>query len=148
MLYFICYTIYSNVLCFIGHKDGLSNWVDLARSSFGVLSVYFFPKSSVVTIQLKHFTLVEWCLNWFSYTWCVLCVNPYILMFYVLCIIGLIEGLSNWIDLPKSSFDVLSVYSFPKLSVVTIQSEHLTLLKWCLVVFAIFITFYMLYVIF
>ena len=130
----MCYPIYSNVLCFIDHMDRLSNWIDLARSSFGVLSVYFFPKSSVVTIQLEHFTLVEWCLNCFSYTCCVLCVNPYILMFYVLCIIGLIDGLSNWVDLARSSFGVISVYSFPKSSVVTIQLEHFTLLKWCLVV--------------
>ena len=42
--------------------DGWSNQVDLARSSFGVLSVYVFPKLNVVTIQSDYFTLADWCL--------------------------------------------------------------------------------------
>ena len=57
-LCFMCYFIYCNVLCIIGHEDRWSNWVDLARSSFGVLSVHFLPKSSVVTVQLELYTLV------------------------------------------------------------------------------------------
>ena len=112
--------------------DGLSNWVGLDRSAYGVLSVYFFPKLSVVTLQLEHFTLVEWCLVVFNHTFVLyMLFIPCSVIFYVLC---MLDGWSNWVDLARSSFGVLSVYFFPKLSVVTIQLEHSTLVEWCLVV--------------
>ena len=63
--YVLCFIPYILMFCvclLFGHMVGWSNRVDLARSTFGVLSVHFFPNLSVVTIQLEHFTLVEWCL--------------------------------------------------------------------------------------
>ena len=128
MLFIPCSIIFY-VLCML---DGWSNWVDLARSSFGVLSVYFFPKLSVVTIQLEHFTLVEWCL---------VVLTILLLIYYVLC---MLDGWGHWVDLARSSFGVLPVYLFPNLSVVTLQLEHFTPMEWCLVVLVIL----MLYVLF
>ena len=63
--------------------------MDLARSPFGVLSVYFFSKLSVVTMQLEHFTLVEWCplVSFSSYSSCSICYSVYVyvmsIAFYV-----------------------------------------------------------------
>ena len=75
----IPYILTFYVSCIIGLMDGWSNWVDLARSSFGVLSVYFFSKLSVVTMQLEHFTLVEWCplVSFSSYSSCSICYSVY-----------------------------------------------------------------------
>ena len=133
MLFFSVYTI--------GCMDWWSNWVNLAKCSFGVLSVHVLPKLSVVIIRLEHFTLVEWCLV-------VYCVIPYILILYAPCSIVYIDWWSNWVYLARNSFGVLSVYVLPKSSVVIIQLEYFTLVEWCLVVIVIFITFYVLFIIF
>ena len=121
--------------------DGWSNWVYLARYSFGVLPVCLF-KFVCSNNTIGTFYSCGMVSSCFIHTY-VICVIQFILKFYVLWIIGHMDGWNKWVDLARSSFGVLSIYFFPDLSVVTIQLEHFTLVEWCLVV--ILFMFYMLF---
>ena len=110
--------------------DGWSNWVYLARYSFGVLPVCLF-KFVCSNNTIGTFYSCGMVSSCFNHTFMLDVLIHIVSIFYVLC---MLDGWSNWVDLARSSFGVLSVYFFPKLSVVTIQLEHSTLVEWCLVV--------------
>ena len=139
--YVLCvipYILKFYVVCINGHIDGWSNWVDLARSSFGVLSVYFLPNSSVVTLQLEHFTLVEWCLvvlfqSYLFIAIVVICICSV----YMLCLFYLFDQFYFFYgfmeqNLARATFGAWSVFFCNNM---IIGIEHFILIECCLVYF-------------
>ena len=110
--------------------DWWSNWVDLARSSFGVLSVCpsKFVCSNNTIGTFYSFRMVSSC---YCHIYCILCIVNYILMFILLFF-----SMHDWLygmeqNLARSSFGVLSVFS----NNMIIGIEHFNLVECWLVCF-------------